>query len=107
MKFLQTIMAWIALFALMLPCVCVAEHCHAEVEHADQFSVEHTCCQACHEEPCSTSEKTPLQDASPSADVPVRQIQRLPVFKIARPILVAAPCSSGELQCLRTIQLLI
>ncbi len=107
MKALKTSLALIALFALMVPCVCVADHHHAGVEHADQFSVERTCCQACHEVPCSPSVKTPLQDASPSADVPVRQVQRLPVFKIARPVLVAAPCPSGVLQRLQTVQLLI
>jgi len=40
MKRFQTSLAWVALFALMVPSVCVAEHHHAGVEHADQFSVE-------------------------------------------------------------------
>ena len=107
MKILKTSLALIALLALMAPYVCVAEHHHAEAEHADQFSVEHTCCQACHEEPCSPAPKVPLMDASPSVDIPLRQMELLTVFETARPIFVAASRPSGDLQRLQTVQLLI
>jgi len=70
MKRFQISLVLIALFALMVPSVCVAEHHHAGVDHANQFSVEHTCCQACHEEPCSPSPKTPLMDANVSLEIP-------------------------------------
>ena len=107
MKILQTSLALIALFALMAPCVCIADHHHAEVDHADQFSVEHTCCKACHEEPCSPSPQAPLMDASPSVDIPVRQMELITILKTDRPILVAASRPSGDLQRLQTVQLLI
>ncbi len=107
MKILKTSLALIALLALMAPCVCFAEHHHAEVDYAEAWSVEHACCQACHEEPCSPSPKVPLMDTSPSVDIPVRQMELITVFETARPIFVAASRPSGDLQRLQTVQLLI
>ncbi len=107
MKILKTSLALIALFALMVPCVCVVDHHHAEVDHAEAWAVEHTCCQACHEGACSPSPKTLLVNANVSLEIPVRLVQRLSIFKIARPVLVAASRPSGDLQRLQTVQLLI
>ena len=107
MRMFQTSLALIALFALMLPSVCVAEHHHLEVDHTDACSAEHSCCQACHEEPCSPSPKVLLAGVSSSLEIPVRQIQLITIFKTTRPLFVAAPRPSGELLLLQTVQLLI
>ncbi len=105
MKIMQTSLALVVLFALMLPCVHAGEHHHHEVTSAELCATDHAECHTCSDEPCTD---TPVAvSVVSSSEIPVWQIQLLTIFETTRPIFVAAARPSGELQLLQTVQLLI
>jgi len=105
MKIIQTSLALIALFALMLPCAHAGEHHEHGVEAIELCAADHTDCHACSDEPCA---ETPVVASVVSAlEIPVRQVQIFTLLETARPTLVAVAHSSGDIHLLQTVQLLI
>lgn len=107
MKILKISFVLAALFALMLPSICVAEHHHPEADHAEVCSLDHTCCQSCHKESCLPVLKSPLVNEISSLEIPVRHLKLITVFKPIRPVFMARVRPAGALQRLQTVQLLI
>jgi len=107
MKVLQTSLALIALFALMLPCAHADEHHHDELMGSELCASDHAECHTCSSEPCSESDQLVQGNAASSMEIPVRQIHLTTVFETYRPKFVAVARSAGELLHLLTVQLLI
>ena len=105
MKFLQTILALIALVALMLPCTHAEEHHHHELAGVELCAVDHAECHTCSDEPCTDT--PPVAPMVSISEIPVRTLQLLAVLKTDRPAFVAVDPSLGELLFLQTVQLLI
>lgn len=105
MKTLQTILALIALFALMPPCVHVEAHHHHEPSAAELCSMDHAECHTCSDEPCS--DRPEVGSIVSVAEIPVPQLQLLCELKPEHFSFVAVAPPSGELLHLQTVQLLI
>ena len=105
MKIVQTSLALITLVALLLPCAHADEHHEHGAVVFDLCETNHAECHTCSDDLCTD---TPVAaSVFPVSEIPVRQIHRFTFFKTARPVFVAAPRPSGELQLLQTVQLLI
>lgn len=109
MKRWVVISAWIALFALLMPCTHAGElHRHNGSAEADvPVSVESHCC-ACHSEPCSEPETMLSKSSVTTLSLPTCSVELMPVISSLDS---AAPSSffsdRHHLYCLRTVQLLI
>jgi len=105
MKFLQTILALIALFALRVPCVHAEEYHHHQCADEEVCPADHCACHTCSNEPCvDTLVVVPLV---PVSEIPIRQIQLITIFENPRPIFVTAFRPPEGLLFLQTVQLLI
>ncbi|GEM_PF-2067864 len=107
MKILQTSLALLALFALILPCAHAGEHHHDEFVTVEVYAADHAECHACADSPCSDSTQIVPANPGSSLEIPVRQIQLITIFETTRPMFVAVAHPSGDLQRLQTVQLLI
>ena len=107
MKFLQTSLALLALFALMLPCAHAEELHHNESVVVEGCAANHTDCHSCSSEPCSKPSDFVRRGLVSFVEIPMRQIQLITVFKTDRPIFVAVCLPPGVLRHLQTVQLLI
>lgn len=105
MKRLQTSLALMALFALMLPCTHEEEHHHHEPVAAELCSVDHAECHSCSNEPCTDSPEVALMVSV--AEVPTPRLQILFELKPEPDSLPATAPPSGELSHLLTVRLLI
>ncbi len=105
MKFFQTSLALLALFALMLPCAHADEHHHDELMGIELCASDHAECHSCSDEPCSD---TPAVASTVSvSEIPIPQFQVLCELKPEPVVFAVSPRPSGELQLLQTVQLLI
>ena len=107
MKTLQIILALGAFFALGMPCVHAEGH-HHHKEPAAELCAE--ACDACHsskEVPCSKPEELVRGSFAPAQQIPVRQTPLITVFSVDHLVPEDDPRPAEDLQCLRTVQLLI
>lgn len=107
MKRVQTSLALLALFALMLPCAHANEHHHDELSGTGICASGHTNCHSCSSEPCSKPHLLVQVHPASSLEIPVRHIQLFTVLETIRPFFVAASRPAGDLLLLQTVQLLI
>ena len=103
MKRLQTSLALIALFALMLPCTHAEEH-HHELPGRELCAMDHAECHSCSDEPCTESPEV-ARIISP-VEVPAPQLQvfcELYVEHSFIPVVVPLPRLLDHLQTIRLL----
>lgn len=106
MKTFKTILALLAFFAVMGPCV------HAETYHDDKpvtevYAADHTCCHSCSDVPCAKPKSLDQVSPNSSLGIPLRLAPEIIVFEYKIPFVVPTLRPPDALQLLQTIQLLI
>ncbi len=104
MKILQTILALLALIALMAPCAHAEEN-HQEMPAAELCATDHAACHACSDEPCSDAPTAVLIVSA--LQIPAPRLQILCELKPEHESFTAVVPLLGALSHLQTVQLLI
>jgi hypothetical protein len=105
MKLVQTSLALIALFAMMMPCAHAVESHHHELAGVELCAADHAQCHTCSDKPCTD---TPEMASIVSVlETPAPQLQFLYELtpQSIRFVPIAPP--AGDLLHLLTVQLLI
>jgi len=104
MKLLQTSLALIALFALVMPCAHAEDH-HHEISGIELCAVEHAECHSCSDEPCTASPEAARIISMLEIPAPQMQVLCEPHVEYDFvPVVVPLP---GVLDHLQTVRLLI
>jgi hypothetical protein len=107
MKRWKTILALLALVALLLPCAHAAGHQHDECA-AETVCVEpQATCHACTEVSCSEKISIPPLNNSSPVEPPIRQLFTVYTLRVNERAVPFVLLSAGTLISLRTVQLLI
>ncbi|MBC8205937.1 MAG: hypothetical protein H8E68_02160 [Kiritimatiellaeota bacterium] len=104
MKILQTSLALMALFALVMPCAHAEEH-HHEIPGAEFCAMDHVECHSCSDEPCTDSPEVALIVSA--AEIPAPRIQILYDLHVEHHFLPVIVPLCGALSHLQTVRLLI
>jgi hypothetical protein len=105
MKLLRTIIAVLALIALMTPCAHAEEHHHHDLPGAELCAMEHESCHTCSNDSCAdTPDAAPVVSVS---DVPEPRVTVLFEPQPTHQIFVVIAPPSGALDHLKTVRLLI
>lgn len=103
MKLLQSSLALMALFALVMPCAHAEEH-HHDMPGMELCAMDHAECHTCSDEPCTNSPEA-ARIISP-VEIPAPQLQVFCELHVERdfvPVVVPLPRLLDHLQTVRLL----
>jgi hypothetical protein len=107
MKRWKTILALLALVALLLPCAHAARHQHVECVTETVCVEPQATCHACTEISCSEKISIPPLNSISPVEPPSRQLFIIHTLHVNERAIPSVLLSAGALISLRTVQLLI